>query len=230
MKRNLAAALMALGLCITFSGCGVEKDNSQQAEALFNTGGIIEAIYSALPEDGGDGYSPGSVSDLRIDSIIPGSYTGAGKDEFLAVLLADSDQLSHAAGLYHAYMAVFDNSLGIPAGEILHLRADEGDYGVFRGKDRDRVFFTGAVVFQGSASRDGGLYVMREGTWEKAWPEDGSFWESHAVDIRSTGLRVLKKNVLPGEGGLIPEITWDFEYFLGWVKESDSFIRQDFEY
>ncbi|MFO7612195.1 MAG: hypothetical protein R6W99_06915 [Clostridia bacterium] len=230
MKRILAAISMVFGICIFFAGCGVEEENPQPSEVLFDSGRIVETVYSALPADTGDAYSPESVSDLRIDSIIPGSYTGMGKDEFLAVILAEPEQLSHAAGLYHAYMAVFDASMGTLTGEVLHLMADEGEYGIFRGKERDHVFFTGAVVFQGFASRDGGLYVMRDGSWDKTWPEDGSFWGNHAVDIRSTGLRVMKKNVLSAESGLIPEIAWDFEYFLGWVKEADSFIRRDFEY
>lgn len=112
--------------------------------------------------------------------------------------------------------------------KIKHFKGDEGDYTVYRGKERSFLFFTGAVVYQGYAERDGGLYAISETAWDKIWPADQLFWKDHAVDIRSIGLRIMKKRALSTDL-LIPNITWDFDHLLYWNKDTDSFEKQGFE-
>lgn len=227
MKKTLVVAAAILAFAFSAAGCGDSGESGKRhLIAIENT---LEAVFSTIGEQEDEtGYAPGSVEELAVDVIVPGAFTKDGADEYLAVVKAEGD-IAHAAGLYHAYMTVFDMGDGAAKSETAHFWADEGDYGIFEGKDRTYVFFTGAVVFQGDAQRKGGLYSIENGKWEKIWPSDESFWDEHMVDIRSTGLRVLKKRVISQEG-LIPEIAWDFDHFLGWSEEKGDFIRNDREY
>ncbi len=226
MKRSI---IIAVCICLAVSaltGCKTDKRTDKHVITIDET---LNRVYGEIIEEESEtGYKPGSVQKLRMDTITTGAFTEEGADEYLAVVLTE-DEIPHAAGLYHAYMAVFNAVSGEIESELKHFRADEGDYSVFRGAGKTYVFFTGAVVYQGDAQRSGGLYSVEDGKWTIAWPEDEDFWNDHMVDIRSTGLRVMEKRIVSSEG-VIPEITWDFAYFLGWVEDTDSFVVTENEY
>lgn len=223
-------------VALMLAGCSGQKasggpEESAGSTAVLNKDKMVDIIYTEITKTKDDSsFYPETKETLYLESIYTGSFTGTGKDELLAVVKVKSDRLPHAAGLYHAYMAVFNNPDGTLVSEIRHFMADEGDYMIYRGQDQSFIFFQGAVVYQGAAARDGGLFKLNQAAWEKVWPDDPLFWDDHAVDIRSTGVRVMKKRILSTGGGAVPDITWDFGYFLSWTIGTSQFERFDFEY
>lgn len=232
MKKAAIVFVLTIITLPFISGCMDGNSTTMTNSAkIIDKEKIIDTIYSGLPTAiNDDGFLPKSKSELYIENIFPGSFTGIHKDELLIVVRIPSKNIPHVAGLYHAYMAVFDNRKGVLEGKIMHFRQDEGDYTVYRGTNQDYLFFTGAVVYQGVAVRDGGLYKISNNTWEKVWPEDSLFWETNAVDIRNKGLRVLKRRIISAGEQTVPDITWDFDYYLYWSDEVSSFIKMDTEY
>lgn len=190
---------------------------------------IDKIMYTMFPNENfekkGKWYltKSGGGQSYCIESIIPGSFINKERNELLVAVYRPG--VAHAEGLYHLYMAVFDNENGELLSEVMHFFADEGKYRLFESQGKAYVFFAGSVTYQGWTEWDGGLWEAGS-TWKKKWPEVNEYWKDKAIEFDQHGLKVLKRELLPkkNNSGAIPDYLWEYAYSLYW-DESDATFR-----
>ncbi len=217
---------------LLFSSCGQKPVSNTESTALnVNEQGLLDLLYAGLDEDSlQSGAVPGGRDKLELEALLPGSYTDSDTAEMLVVARVNPDNLPHAAGFRHLLMGVYALSSGQLSSKTQHFFGDVGEYVVFHGVQRSHVAYAGAVIYQGHASRDGGVFTLDHGEWSRTWPETSLFWEKYAIDLRDTGIRVMRPVEKLDEDGAFPNIVWEFDHFLDWIPSNDIFSSNSVEY
>lgn len=180
--------------------------------------------FGVAPDNGGKSVQKSELPyHYFIDRIEKGTFIkGMGEK---SLLIARRDGLAHADGLYHAYIAVFDESQMKLLSPVKHFFADEGNLSLFKGEETSYVLFTGSVTYQGRTDFSGGLWRF-EKEWKQVWPEEEDFWYNNSVLVDDDSIIVLKPKKVTDPHSSI-DFKWEFSHKLIWNEQKEAFKKQN---